>query len=1068
MNLILPFKTLLNIFLLAFFLSIKTVYAQCSKPTSVGNIATTDAFCPGSGEVRISNVKPFLSSPNKYLFALYSKAGIEARTWQNDSTFLHVEAGEYILKVRASCSPTSESYNYPLTIYSRDTPITFFSPIPIAAFNCCSGLISSQTFLSTSYPAPEYSLVNSLNAEELPSNYIRAKQTSRDFAQLCSGTYYLMAYDACGRYQTKEVIVAQGSRTAEISSTTISQLSCDSINLNLVFKNTVLWTQLNTNEKAWVQWPDSSIDTVQLKPISGSFSPLFDIKTSVNNLSINGASSGSFPSAWQWPVPLKVFYLDNCNTVTELSKDLANPGSLQATLEPINQVGCDTLIYKASFNFGGVGLGNSIPYQGKIASYSIDGGTIWQNLTYQNNSFQLKLKRGQNYTVQLDVCGEKVAINQNVPSLENLNPIVEIGNASGCVGDLRISTRELKSNFYVQLLTGPSASLPAALYQYNNGPQALFRQLPSGTYTYIVKDTISPACPRQTQASVTIFQRSLEVLMEAQTNTACQGTISLGFVSSEGEKSSVAKGRSIQVEVISQPVGAGLPNTFAIPWWPGTTIYPLELNSAIPGNYQFKIIDSTGIDCPREALTSINIPDQAVLNLDIDYQTDCNRDVTIIAKGLHHKINTNGELVSRTLGAGPWNLELRDSLGNSPTIYKTTVIDYTNRTTKVIFRNIPLRTYTIRSSMPYKSCVFQKTAVLGNIPIALADTRILSICDDGSGKTVTTQAFGGAGTYSYSLFNGSISDNNLIDGPQTSGIFEEVTAGTSYVVTVTDQCGSGAQRTVSQTESNYYLSSSADKYCPGDNMTLSMTYVSGATYVWKKNNAIIPNQTSYQLIVSNLQSGVDDGTYSVEMTLNNCSVASNKLKIAVNCMPLPVQLSVFNASVVENKVALVWETTSESKFSGFVIERSFDLKHWESIGFIPSKSRNHEGVNTMEYNFEDYELLAENQYYRLKNLDLDGSYSHSNIRSVNLKGINTEFVVYPNPATNTLTVTQLRQGTSISLLDLKGNTIHPRKLDEKQEGKQSFDVSDLPPGIYQVKISEGQRTVATQKLAIVH
>jgi len=92
--------------------------------------------------------------------------------------------------------------------------------------------------------------------------------------------------------------------------------------------------------------------------------------------------------------------------------------------------------------------------------------------------------------------------------------------------------------------------------------------------------------------------------------------------------------------------------------------------------------------------------------------------------------------------------------------------------------------------------------------------------------------------------------------------------------------------------------------------------------------------------------------------------------------PIPVELVSFTAQVVENAVRLVWGTASETNNFGFEIEKSFNGAVFSEIGFVEGKGTT---TTPQQYIFEDNKLSHGTLYYRLKQIDTDGSFAYSDV-----------------------------------------------------------------------------------------
>lgn len=109
---------------------------------------------------------------------------------------------------------------------------------------------------------------------------------------------------------------------------------------------------------------------------------------------------------------------------------------------------------------------------------------------------------------------------------------------------------------------------------------------------------------------------------------------------------------------------------------------------------------------------------------------------------------------------------------------------------------------------------------------------------------------------------------------------------------------------------------------------------------------------------------------------------------------LPVELLFFIATSETSTVTLEWATASEVNNYGFNIERSFqDSLHFEAIGFVPGSGTS---TSRKDYFYIDDPVTTSGLYfYRLKQIDREGSFKYSNIVSVYV--LITNIQRHPNP-----------------------------------------------------------------------
>jgi hypothetical protein len=170
---------------------------------------------------------------------------------------------------------------------------------------------------------------------------------------------------------------------------------------------------------------------------------------------------------------------------------------------------------------------------------------------------------------------------------------------------------------------------------------------------------------------------------------------------------------------------------------------------------------------------------------------------------------------------------------------------------------------------------------------------------------------------------------------------------------------------------------------------------------------------------------------------------------------VPVEMLTFTASVRNSDVQLLWATASELNNRGFEIERSVnDINNFITIGSVDGKG------NSTELNYYSFidnpQLSGVNQiYYRLKQIDFDGSFTFSDIVNVNYD-VPAEFVLsqnYPNPFNPTTTISYFvpkESFISIKVYDFLGREVQALVNEMKSAGSYelSFNASNLPSGTY--------------------
>ena len=218
------------------------------------------------------------------------------------------------------------------------------------------------------------------------------------------------------------------------------------------------------------------------------------------------------------------------------------------------------------------------------------------------------------------------------------------------------------------------------------------------------------------------------------------------------------------------------------------------------------------------------------------------------------------------------------------------------------------------------------------------------------------------------------------------------------------------------------------------------------------NNTVVPGDLDFD---HNLDVVLSGNVYNLSNTNN------------VVCVALPVELLDFRVKVVSSqKVLLDWETATESNNDFFVVERSGDNLQFEKLLQVAGAGTT---MDPQQYATQDVAPLQGDNYYRLKQVDYDGSFSYSEIRHVRFKvrELAAEVRVYPNPTSAFLTIRFLEtlpDKGQMELYDIQGRVVKSQVSDQVSHLLE-WDLRDLAKGTYLLRIplTEG---VLTRKIVL--
>ncbi len=176
---------------------------------------------------------------------------------------------------------------------------------------------------------------------------------------------------------------------------------------------------------------------------------------------------------------------------------------------------------------------------------------------------------------------------------------------------------------------------------------------------------------------------------------------------------------------------------------------------------------------------------------------------------------------------------------------------------------------------------------------------------------------------------------------------------------------------------------------------------------------------------------------------------------------LPLKLSSFSVERLNQEVSLNWNTEFETGTKEFIVERA-EATEFRSVGSIVA---NGNSSTLKSYSFNDKNENAGVTYYRLKNVDLNGRFTYSEIKTV--KGISSlnDVTVFPNPARSNskISLVGVAPNSSIQLLDFSGKVLK----NMNSTSNNSLDLAGVKNGTYLIRIvDKSTNETVNKKLSV--
>jgi hypothetical protein len=255
---------------------------------------------------------------------------------------------------------------------------------------------------------------------------------------------------------------------------------------------------------------------------------------------------------------------------------------------------------------------------------------------------------------------------------------------------------------------------------------------------------------------------------------------------------------------------------------------------------------------------------------------------------------------------------------------------------------------------------------------------------------------------------------------------------------------------------------------PNGNIAVAGFSIPSGIYIYsptgtllKTLNVVTGNRSVYLLPNGNIITTNGTGVHEIDSTsgvlVRTIIAGANYQYVSLyDYTTIPVELTSFTANVVDENVVLSWATATETNNQGFEIERSVDGLSFINIGYVPGFGTTTEPNS---YSYTDQSVTSGKYYYRLKQIDFDGSFTYSGVVEADVS-LPAEFSLeqnYPNPFNPATTIEfslPADAQVKISVYNLVGEKVAEVVNKDFAAGNHriEFNASQLTSGVYLYKL----------------
>ncbi|XZF15823.1 T9SS type A sorting domain-containing protein [Chitinophagaceae bacterium MMS25-I14] len=217
-----------------------------------------------------------------------------------------------------------------------------------------------------------------------------------------------------------------------------------------------------------------------------------------------------------------------------------------------------------------------------------------------------------------------------------------------------------------------------------------------------------------------------------------------------------------------------------------------------------------------------------------------------------------------------------------------------------------------------------------------------------------------------------------------------------------------------------------------------------STTAWQSNNQAAGTGTGTLTTASTIAGASERSLTYATLATTVTAAQAFFTKSSDPITPLPVQLVSFTGESDNCTASLKWNTGTELNTTSFEVQKSTDGKTYQAVADILAKGSN------SSYSYAEATNSSAKLFYRLHMLYNDGKTEYSNTLQLAIHCNNMNFAdVYPNPATDNITVAGLTPGSDLYISDAAGKTVKHLTIENTT---QQIPVNDLGTGTYLLQV----------------
>jgi hypothetical protein len=191
--------------------------------------------------------------------------------------------------------------------------------------------------------------------------------------------------------------------------------------------------------------------------------------------------------------------------------------------------------------------------------------------------------------------------------------------------------------------------------------------------------------------------------------------------------------------------------------------------------------------------------------------------------------------------------------------------------------------------------------------------------------------------------------------------------------------------------------------------------------------------------------------FGVGYAASTSGISPNGFNLAAAPIILPVKFNSFYVTRNNNNVVLNWSTAQELNNNNFEVQRSIDGSNWSVITVVLGAGNSN---SVQQYSYTDKNMTAAVAYYRIRQVDLDGKYEYSTIKTIKANETAPTTRIYAN--SNTLNIEfnkEVKNPITVRIINMNGQVIAQRDF-QQAAYRITMNMNNDLTGAYIVQLND--------------